>query len=81
MTAEEEAAGGDVAAAAVTTLALTITTQLMAGYMEWYPQTSGRVYLANNLKSLGAMVACMFPTSTRVIRIPTTYRRFSKAEI
>ena len=77
--AEEEAAGGDVEAAEVTTLDLTGTTQPMAGFMEWNVPTSGGVSLAKNLTRLGATGACMYSTSTRVTRIPSISRRFIKA--
>ena len=66
-------------AAAVTTLDLTGMTQPMAGFIEWTAPTSGGVSPAKNLTRLGAMVACMYSTSTRVTRTPATYRRFSKA--
>ena len=79
---EEEAAGGDVAAVAavaVTTLALTNTTQLMAGSMEWTAPNSGGVYPEKNLTRPGAMGACMFSTSAIVIMTPATYKRLSNA--
>ena len=77
--AEEEAAGRDVSAVAVAPMALTSTTQIMAGSMEWTAPTSGDVSLENNLTRLGAMGACMYLRSTIVIMTSATSRRFSKA--
>ena len=77
--AKEEAAGRDVADAAVTTLDLTGTTQIMDGFIEWTAQTSGGVSMEKFLTSLGAMGACMYSTSARVTKTPATSIRFSKA--
>ena len=77
--AKEEAAGRDVADAAVNTLDLTGTTQIMDGFIEWTAQTSGGVSMEKFLTSLGAMGACMYSTSAIVIRTPATPRGFSKA--
>ena len=67
-----------VEAAASTTLALISTTQVMAGSMDWTAPTSGGISPENTLTSPGAMGACMFSTSARVISTPKTSRRFSK---
>ena len=75
---EEEAAGGDVVAAEVTTLDLTGTTQPMDGFMEWTATTSGEVSPVKSLTRLGAMGAYIYSTSARVTRTPATYIRFSK---
>ena len=80
MAAKEEATGGDVASAEVTTLDLTRTAQIISGSVEWTTPTSGGVYLANNLTRPGAMGACMFPTSVRVIMTHAKFRRFNKAQ-
>ena len=77
--AEEEATGGDVASAAITTIYLTGETQPMYGFMEWTAPISGGVSMENNLTRLGAMVPCIYSTSARLIRTPYTYRRSSKA--
>ena len=58
--AEEEATGGDVASATVTTIYLTGKTQPMYGFMEWTAPISGDVSMENNLTRLGAMGACMY---------------------
>ena len=76
---EEEAAGRDVAATAVTTMDLTGTTQPMDGFMEWTAPTSGGVSMAKSLTRLLVMGAYMYSTSARVKRTPLTSRRFSKA--
>ena len=52
---EKEAAGGDMVAAAVTAQDLTVTTQTMAGFMEWTAPTSGEISTENNLTRLGVM--------------------------
>ena len=79
MAAEEEAAGRDVTSAVVNNIDITGINQPMAVFMEWTAPTSGGVYPENNLTRLEAMGACMYSTSARVIRTPTTSRRFSKA--
>ena len=78
--AEEEAVGGEVVAVAVTTLSLIGTTHLMASSMEWTAPNLGGVSLENNLTRPGAMGACMFSTSARVIRKPATSRRLKRRE-
>ena len=76
--AKEEAVGGAVASAVVTTLSLTNTTQIVAGSMEWTDLTSVGISLVKNLTWLGAMGACMYLTSARVISMPATSTRFNK---
>ena len=63
----------------VTTLDLTSITQLMDVSMEWNYPTSGSISQVNNLTRAGAMGACIYSTSSRVIRTPATSRRFRKA--
>ena len=78
VTAEEKASGGDVVAAAVTTLDLTGRTHIMAGFVDWTATTSGGVSTEKNLTKLGEMGACMCSPSVRVTRTPATSRSFSK---
>ena len=67
-----------MSATAETTLDITGTTQLMAGFMECTSLTSGGISSENNLTSLGAMDACMYSTNARVTKSPATSRRFGK---
>ena len=75
--AEEEAAGGDVAAAEVTNMYLTGTTHPLDGLMEWTATTSGEISPAKSLTRLGVMGAYIYSTSARVTSTPATYRRLS----